>query len=189
MWLWGSGWAAIIALVGAGLNTLSFSPPDFLLARTCFILAAVVLMGITTVWLWKIWPPNNKVQIAGAIVSYLLAIVWLNGSMIYVSHRQAEAQTPPGGVRGNCNVFGNNNINCSTFNLAPLPRAIPLAEAAGLSTAFARVSTIGTIKVQTDLMSCPDCDGFAKQIEGILRSAPHFTIIPVRNGITMLPFK
>jgi hypothetical protein len=56
--------------------------------------------------------------------------------------------------------------------------------------AFLRAANVkGRIEVMTDMMACPDCDGFAKQIEAILRTSPNLTIVPMRNGMSMRGFK
>jgi 1,4-dihydroxy-2-naphthoyl-CoA hydrolase len=39
------------------------------------------------------------------------------------------------------------------------------------------------------MMACPDCDGFATQLENVLRSAPGLTVKPIRNGMTITGFK
>lgn len=172
------------------MSQLGFSPPDFTLARACFILASVVLVGMTTVWLWKNWRPNRQQLIVGAF-SYLLAIAWLIGSMIYISQRELAAQTPqiPPSVNGNCNSFGNHNSNCNTFNMGPVPRRLPKNLIDNAKQTLAQSGATGTIEVQTDIMGCPDCDGFAKQFEDILRAAPDLTVRPVRNGMTMTPYR
>jgi hypothetical protein len=67
------------------------------------------------------WDSANK-YIAGAIVGGLVFVIvpetarWIHGGAF-----GQTASTPLPAVNGNCNVFGNNNINCNTFNLAPAP--------------------------------------------------------------------
>jgi transposase-like protein len=47
----------------------------------------------------------------------------------------------------------------------------------------------GNVEVLTDLMACPDCDNFAKQIENMLSSVNGWTVIPVRNEMSMYDFR
>lgn len=49
------------------------------------------------------------------------AIVFIVTPVLVYLAWPAAAQAPPSGVNGNCNVFGNNNTNCNTFNIVPKP--------------------------------------------------------------------
>ena len=46
----------------------------------------------------------------------------------FVYLRDAVGQTPAGGISGNCNVIGSNNISCSTINLGPPPPTAQVSE-------------------------------------------------------------
>ena len=100
----------------------------------------------------------------------------------------AHAQTPPT-INGNCNAIGNNNSNCSQINVGVVPRRLTPDQMRAFSTALANSGASGSVEVLTDLMACPDCDGFAKQFEAVLRAAPGLKITPIRNGMTMLGYK
>jgi hypothetical protein len=98
------------------------------------------------------------------------------------------AQTSPP-INGNCNNVGNYNVNCNTFNIAPTARHLSDAQANDLASALAATHVTGNIAVQTDMMGCTDCDSFANQLQQIIGSVPGWTVKPVRNGLTLVPFK
>jgi hypothetical protein len=135
MWIgigWTATWTAILALVGYGMNGIGYSPPDFVLARGCFVSAGIALIGMTTMWLsksrWSLLP-----KVLGSLGLYALAVVWLAGSLIYVGNREAAAQLSPGNNPGGASVGHDNNGNLCTsgatcnFN-SPPPNIQPHSE-------------------------------------------------------------
>jgi len=77
----------------------------------------------------------------------------------------------------------------NTIIQGPLARRLPGDASDRISKALQTIITHGRIEVITDMMACPDCDGFAKQIEQIIRAAPNIDVIPLRNGMTMYAFR
>jgi hypothetical protein len=168
------GWTAtgvvVPLLVGVGMNVLGYSPPDFLLARSCFILAGIFLIVMTTVWLCTNWRPTRRRAIV-ATALYLLTTSSLGFGMIYVNNREAKAQTPttPPPVNGNCNNFGNNNTNCNTFNnFGPVRRRLNDDQANSIASYLDKSKVPCNISVETVLSGCADCDGLARQIVDVL---------------------
>ena len=103
-------WAVAVTVVGYG---------QFAAAATCFLLGGLTLLGTTAMWAWSKWPLSGR-QIVIAIVLAMLAIGGPIIGIVWAS-KSAQAQSPPN-INGNCNNFGNNNINCNTFNVAPPAR-------------------------------------------------------------------
>jgi hypothetical protein len=155
-------------------------------ACAAFLLAAV-WMGMTGI-MWFLKQRNRDFVTLAKMAGILAFSIIICPVMIYFAW-PVSAQIPPGGVNGNCNNFGNNNTNCNTFNLGPVPRRIPDKQVADISAALRKSNPSGIIEVQTDMMACPDCDGYAKQIAAILSSAPNLIIKSVRNGMTMTPLR
>lgn len=71
-------------------------------------------------WAVREWPLRGWKFVAMVGLG-LLAIGGSAAGVIWASH-QAAAQTAIPNVNGNCNNFGNYNINCNTFNLGPQKR-------------------------------------------------------------------
>jgi hypothetical protein len=177
-----------VALIFTAGTGLMFGPSTATHWAACaaFLIAAS-WMGVTgAMWFLKQrnrdWVTWTK---AAGILAFTLIICPI---MIYFAW-PVSAQVPPGGVNGNCNNFGNNNTNCNTFNLGPVPRRIPNKQVADISAALQNSKPSGIIEVQTDMMACPDCDGYANQIATILSSAPNLTVKSIRNGMTATPLR
>ena len=103
---------SLLFAVGTGLM---FGPTEVTHWVGCiaFLLAAI-LMGVTGVmWFWK--QPDRDLATwmkAAGIAAFTLILC---PAMIYFAW-PVNAQVPQGGVRGNCNNFGNNNFNCNVIN-------------------------------------------------------------------------
>jgi hypothetical protein len=103
----------------------------------------------------------------------------------------AQNSTPNtlGDIINNQGIVTQGQHGNNTIIQGPVARHISSAEAESISSFLRSSDAKGIIEVMTDLMACPDCDGFAKQIEGIIRSAPNITVVPLRNGMTFREFK
>jgi hypothetical protein len=161
-------------------------------ARIAFVVHywSVCLVGACLIWVSL--EPAILIQhriVLGTLGALFGALALLSiGEWIKPTSAQTPPQAPPN-VNGNCNNFGNNNFNCNTLNINPGMRRLSLADANNITSALVATKIKGSIVVQTDLMGCVDCDSFAQQIEAILKSVPGWTVIPSRNGMTMLPFR
>ena len=93
--LWTVVGAAVGLLIGAGLNVLGYSPPEFRLARTCFW-ASATLMGITDI-AWHLqtdWPPVPQLCVAFSI--WVGITVGLPAGLRWIDRREASyASTLP----------------------------------------------------------------------------------------------
>lgn len=129
-WAWGITGIGVSALWSIGGSLMSGTPSAHEGAIIAFVLAALWLGGITTMWFrniaerdWTVWLRAIGVLAIVSVVTPLLIYLALPTS----------AQVAPSGVGGNCNNFGNNNFNCNTFNLGPskpAPRHLTVGQAA-----------------------------------------------------------
>lgn len=87
-------------------------------ACVAFAMTAIWTLTMGVIWMRRIstWTLREYAGMAGIITFGVIAMP----AMIFFSWPQAHAQasaTP--NQSGNCNNYGNNNINCNTFNVAP----------------------------------------------------------------------
>ena len=101
----------------------------------------------------------------------------------------AMAQNYMGPIFGNQGIITQNQQGNNTINIGPQARQADQNAENELISALSATKVTGNIAVQTDLMNCPDCDGFARQFERIFRAVPGWNVTPIRNGITFLSFK
>ena len=71
-----------------------------------------------TGWFWLRRTQNWDWTIYLRALGLGITIFILTPTMIWFAW-PVSAQTPPAGVSGNCNNFGNNNFNCNTLNVEP----------------------------------------------------------------------
>jgi hypothetical protein len=146
-------------------------------------------IGIISAVLLVVFPRlNPKVGFAGMVVGVLL----LGAAGVIAFLPDGNAQSPPVVNQGPGSAYSvgqQGGITAGTLNVGSVPRRLPQSQAATLASALALRNISGIIEVQSDLMGCLDCDSFAKQLEELLRSSPALKIVPIRNGMTMLPFR
>jgi hypothetical protein len=176
-------WGALMALPSAAAHYV---------ACLVLLLAGLWTGGVGFMWLRRIatWDWTIILRILGLAVFIFIVTPWL----IWFTWPEAGAQpTTPPAINGNCNnnsgTFSNSNCGNNTYNIGPVPRRIPPGKAGELAQALGHSGAIGSIEVQTDLMGCADCDGLARQIAQILRSAQSLSVKPIRNGMTISPYR
>lgn len=183
----GTTWNVLALLVAIG-SALMFAPQYSAHVVACLAFASAMVLatigGVT--WMRQVshWTYIMWVRAAGTMI-FVIALMPL---MIWFAWPTASAQTTPS-IIGNCNNVGNNNINCNTLNMGPPQRRLPDDVVRTISSSLASQKIGGSVEVLTDLMACPDCDNFARQIENMLASVNGWTVIPVRNGITFSGFR
>jgi hypothetical protein len=105
----------------ASAQALMFAPYHSAQLVGCFafIIAAVRAGWMGVMWARKVtqWTFERLAQAVGIAV-YVLAVTPL---MIYFAWPMASARPA---VNGNCNNFGNNNINCSSLSFTPPHRRL-----------------------------------------------------------------
>jgi len=83
-------------LVGVGLTfTLgtSMNSPEFLFAKGCFVLSAIMLGGMTTIWVIGS-PPALAIRIVASALAGLLLLVALPEALRWVTYRQTLIASP-----------------------------------------------------------------------------------------------
>jgi hypothetical protein len=165
-----------------------------------FFVSFVPLGAASQVWVAMNNPPPTVrwliLGIAGAALGATLSIA-IGEAMRSVSSANAQGSPPPAvqppvvnqGPGSAYSSGQQGGITLGTLNMGPVPRRVPPAQTNIISAALAQNKTSGIVEVQTDMMACPDCDGFATQLENVLRSAPGLTVKPIRNGMTITGFK
>jgi hypothetical protein len=78
----------------------------------------------------------------------------------------------------NSGIITQGQVGNNTINVGRTGRRLSQIQIAKLSAAMAHSGASGVVEVQTDLMGCPDCDGFAKQFETVLSAAPGLRVCP-----------
>jgi len=175
----------IIVSLGAGLMTM----PDnsaHIGACIAFVIAGIALVITGATWWWR--HPKKEWTVHMRALGLIIIALTATPIMMWFAWPIANAQPSPS-VSGNCNNFGNNNFNCNQVNIGAVPRRLSPDQMQTLSNAMASSGATGSVEVLTDVMACPDCDGFAKQLEAGLRAAPGLKVTPLRNGLTALSYK
>jgi hypothetical protein len=109
---------------------------------------------------------NKKLAWAGIILG--VALLGAAGGMAFLPNGEAQSQP---NVRGNCNNFGNNNFNCNTLNLGPIPRGVTANQQVEITNAATvPPSERPKITVHYDI-PCQDCVSIAKAIKVAFSSA------------------
>ena len=70
-------WLSVLIVPGLpalGLGLMGLSPPEFGLARTCFIVAAVWTMAVGSVWLWKADTDQSIRVVAGILIGAIVFV-------------------------------------------------------------------------------------------------------------------
>jgi hypothetical protein len=130
----GTFWAIagiVLALGFGAVSLMGLSPPAFLMARICFMVAAILVVAVVAMWARKLtaatWVRIATVSSASILTPILLIWMWM-----WINGREAAAQlpatnAPPSTTNspGNCNNYGLNSgkitNNCPTINQAPSP--------------------------------------------------------------------
>jgi hypothetical protein len=113
----------VLALVFGAVSLIGLSPPEFLVARICFIIAAA--LSVVAIMMWA---KKSRLSIltrrAIASVVVVLAAAALIGAWLWANAREVAAQVPPSSlptINGNCNFPGGTNngiINCPVGTVA-----------------------------------------------------------------------
>jgi hypothetical protein len=90
---WGIVGVVAALLVGVGVSMVGLSPPEYLVARICFCLSAVVLGGTCMVWELRTQEPIWWRITAGVLV-WICVGVGLPESLRWVGGRQASSLLP-----------------------------------------------------------------------------------------------
>jgi hypothetical protein len=197
--LWRITAAVVPVSFGLGLWLMNRSKAALhVVARLCFAVDGTSLGVIGFMWLIHT-PTSLPYRIAAGlgIGAFVFVVVPLLIRMAWPPDAQAQNQPPPASQPpivnqgpGSAFSYGQQGgVTAGTVNIGPIPRRLAPAQADMLSAELAQRNPSGVIEVQTDMMACPDCDSFAKQLEILLRSAPALTVNPVRNGMTITAFK
>src|ERR1051325_4797425 len=89
---WTIASVAVPLLVGVGFSVLSMTPPDFDIARWCFLIAAVLLAIMSTVWATKTAAPFH-VRGGVCVVLGLLIAVCLPEGLRWISRREYSSNS------------------------------------------------------------------------------------------------
>ena len=87
---WGIVAAVCPLLVGAGISVLGMTPPEFMISRGCFILAATVLAGMGLFWELRTGQPFWW-RVAAGVLIWGCSGVGLAESLRWVSYREIPA--------------------------------------------------------------------------------------------------
>lgn len=79
-------------LIGIGVGVMSMSPPEFWIARSCFSLAALILLA--RVGAWIIYTQSSVVEriIVAFLIFGVVGVGWVE-SLRWVDSRQAKRET------------------------------------------------------------------------------------------------
>jgi hypothetical protein len=101
----------------------------------------------------------------------------------------AMAQNTMGDINNNQGIVTQGQNGNNTIIQRPPGRSMSQAAAEKIAASLRSSNIHGRIEVMTDMMACPDCDRFAKQIEAALGAASNITVVPMRNGMSMRGFQ
>jgi hypothetical protein len=109
-----------VALIFTAGTGLMFGPSTGAHWAACaaFLMAAGWMRVMGVMWFLK---QRNRDWVTWTMAAGIMAFTLIACPIMIYFAWPVSAQVPPGGVNGNCNVFGNNNLNCNTFNFAPQP--------------------------------------------------------------------
>jgi hypothetical protein len=105
-------------------GALMFGPSNATHWAACAIFAAAALWlaVIGIIWFRQPQTPRDW-TLWLRVVGLVGAVLVVSPILIYFAWPVEAQNAQPGGVSGNCNVFGSNNFTCNTLSFAP-PRAI-----------------------------------------------------------------
>ena len=122
--------------------------------------------------------PARKSGIALIFIGLAGLVFWFG------YYRNADAQSPPPSINGNCNVFGNNNVNCNTFNVGPVQRHLSDADKADILARIPKTRNI-SIMTQTGDSDAADLSGEIKSFlvsSGYFVDGPNYALMFGPNG-------
>jgi hypothetical protein len=109
-------------LIGAGVGMLGLSPPEFIVARACFLISAVLLGAMSFVWQIHTNQPTWW-RITAGVALWLCIGIGLPESMRLVSRRQSTFEKPP--QTGNA-VVGSRPVRIVGLFLEPIVLGRPI---------------------------------------------------------------
>ena len=86
---WGVLGTAAVVLIGIGFGVMSMTPPDFVIARICFTLAAAILVTKTAVWLVQLGAGKWECVSAAFLIFGIIGAAWV-WSYTWVEHRESS---------------------------------------------------------------------------------------------------
>lgn len=81
-------------VIGAGVGMLGLTPPEFIMARACLLISAVMLGTMSLVWQFHTSQPTWW-RISAGVALWLCIGIGLPESMRWVSRRQSIFEKPP----------------------------------------------------------------------------------------------
>ena len=125
LWRWEVVGTLITVFIGIGLSVMSMSPPEFILAKVCFSLAAILLLVRTGTWLFPFITSASFIARTGLSILVFGSIIalWIE-SMRWVAAREPPYVKITNGIEwefgGNFlggGIYGELGIRIGTFQV------------------------------------------------------------------------